>query len=115
MAKLSETEIQEAMRLVVSNQNEWFIDELGRSISETLTKARGDESGQIESAVSLTDLEKQTLHNFLAKLFKRKINLNFSLKLSLLGGLKISVGDWKLDCSLDNQLMQLQRFLGGST
>lgn len=60
---------------------------------------------RVESAVSLTQKEKQYIQRALVKLFGQNVKAEYGLDESLVGGMRIKVEDWIMDETLDRQLL----------
>ncbi len=103
--------INEALTLMDSDQSQEFVEEFHHSLNEAIEKTRGKYTAQIESAVELHDEEKKQITNLLETILKSKLRFQFSVNPRLLAGFKITVGDWKLDASITNQLEFLARRL----
>ncbi len=104
--------LQEALTLMNSEVHQVFIDDLKESVDRAIEKARGEKAALVESVTSFTPEEKQKLENILVTILKRRIRVNYSLKPNLLGGFRVSVGDWKLDGTLANQLNKIKSKFG---
>ena len=111
---VNRNKLNEAVKLLNSQSSEAFVNELELTISDALAKAKGEKLAKIESSVPMNPEEKQKVDNILMNIFKNKINSYYETKPALLGGFKITVGDWKLDASILNQLNLLKTNLGGN-
>lgn len=103
--------LETAIKLADSNQSDIFLEELEHSLEEAVAHTRTVHGAHIDTAVELANEEKHKLEVLIEKIFKRTMNLEYHIQPQLLGGLRISVGDWKLDATLLNQLRQLTRAL----
>lgn len=79
---------------------------------ETLLKsvtanARNQGAARVESAVALTSQERQAIAEALEKILGRGIRVDARVVPSLMGGLRITVGDWVVDTTLDYQLTRM--------
>lgn len=110
---VNRNKLNEAVNLLNSNSSEAFINELELTISDALARAKGEKLAIIESSVPIKLEEKKKIEMILSQIFKNQINTYYETKPALLGGFKITVGDWKLDASLLNQLNLLKETLGG--
>lgn len=104
--------LQEALALMSSEVHHVFVDDLSESIDRAIEKARGEKAALVESVTPFIPEEKQKLENILVNILKRRIRINYSLKPNLLGGFRVSVGDWKLDGTLANQLNKIKSQFG---
>ncbi len=103
--------LHEALDLVNSEKSEVFIEELTRSVGETMARSKGEDEAFVESAIELDAGEKAQIENILFKLFKRVVKVNYYLKQQLLGGFKITIGDWKLDATLAHEISSMKKSL----
>jgi F0F1-type ATP synthase delta subunit len=65
----------------------------------------------VETAVNLTAAETTTINQIIEKLVGHPITLVNQVKPAIIGGLRITIGDWILDSSLIYQLDQLKSIL----
>jgi F-type H+-transporting ATPase subunit delta len=81
-------------------------------VRSALNKVSADEQNRnvafVETAIELSEKEFADLKKALEGLFKRTLEVKMNVKPELLGGMRISVGDWIYDATLSNQLYQLQ-------
>ena len=80
---------------------------LGRVTAE----AKKQKVAHIESTVPLTDMEKNAIKRTLAHHIDHEVTLECVVNNTLLGGLKIQIGDWIIDTSLKSQLDQMATIL----
>jgi len=69
------------------------------------------EKAVVTSVISLTQKEKQAVSQRIERIVGYKIALQFIVDKSILGGLKVTIGDWKFDGSLLVQLKSIVRQL----
>jgi len=74
-------------------------------------QARKEKEAYVTSAVALSNTEKQDLAEILANLIGHAVHLETRVDSSLVGGLKIQVGDWIVDTSLRGQLESMGHLL----
>jgi F-type H+-transporting ATPase subunit delta len=70
--------------------------------------ASGQESGEVRSAIALTEDQQQRLTAAVAKSTGRAVALTFVVDPSLLGGVVTRIGDTVIDGSVKNRLDQLK-------
>ncbi|OGG26811.1 hypothetical protein A2960_01435 [Candidatus Gottesmanbacteria bacterium RIFCSPLOWO2_01_FULL_39_12b] len=104
--------LQEALDLMNFDTTHVFADDLQESIKLAVEKAKGEKAAMVESASTFIPAEKQKLENILDTIFKRRISVDYFVKPSLLGGFRVTVGDWKLDGTLACQLEKIQSKFG---
>lgn len=88
---------------------------VGVKVRSALSKITADvQSGNmavVETAVDLSDAEKSELGKVLEHILKRPVSLSVLKKTDMLGGMRITVGDWVYDATLSNQLKQIESHL----
>lgn len=71
------------------------------------TDAKRQNQARVESAVSLTLAERQTLSRILATLVGHSLSIRFTTRKELTAGFRIRVADWIVDTSFTGQLESL--------
>ncbi len=77
------------------------VEALLKSVS---ANARKEGSARVESAVALTPQERQEVAQALETILGRSIRIESRVVPSLLGGMRITVGDWVVDTTWEYQL-----------
>lgn len=113
MPKTDDSQLHEALELLNSPSSEVFVGELEQTIEQALIKAKAEKEALVESAITLTGSELKQLAQLLSSIFKKNLKLNLKIKPALIAGFRVSVGDWKLDATLLQQLNLLRENLGG--
>ena len=103
--------LSEALQLIESPSGLYFKQLLEQKVYEAVKSSRGETSGEVVSAVFLTQKEKALLIEKITQIFHREVELNFRVDKNVLGGFRIIIGDWKLAATLSTQLTQLQKNL----
>jgi F0F1-type ATP synthase delta subunit len=114
MKKNNTKQINEALDLLNSEVKDVFVDDLQLSIERAIDKAKGKANALIESAVVLSGPEKAKVEKLITEILKRTVEVTYGVKPTLLGGIKISVGDWKLDATLLHQIETMKNIFGGT-
>lgn len=63
------------------------------------------------SAVALTDEQKETISKKIRHLVHSDMAMTFVVDAELIGGLRVTIGDWRFDGSLKKQLNQIKHYL----
>lgn len=74
------------------------------ALHKITASARRETTARVESVVSLTAAEKQTIARVLSRLLSHTVTIEGKINKDLLGGLRMSVGDWIVDTSLVAQI-----------
>jgi F-type H+-transporting ATPase subunit delta len=69
---------------------------------------REQTEGKVETAVALTRDEMADVSASIDKLMGHPVKLQYEVRPDILGGLRITVGDWVLDTTLSGQLDELK-------
>lgn len=111
----SGVELTEALKLLNSNGGEEFAVKLERGVHVALAEIHGDTNTEIVSAVELAKEEKARLQQLLIRMLGRELKFNFHVSPVVLGGFKVTVGDWKLDASIAGRLKHMREIFGRIT
>lgn len=84
------------------------VRELFRKVT---AEASRQKYAKVEASVALTPGEKRSLAQCLEKLVGHPIELVIRVNAKLLGGFRVTVGDWVVDTSIANELRQLSESL----
>ncbi len=114
MPKNDHAIIDQALTLLQGELKELAAESINESVAKAVAEFTGDEYAQVQSAVLLTPDEKNKITNLLLVIFRRDVTIQYGVNPKLLGGFKISVGDWKLDASLATKIAELTNYLGGT-
>lgn len=104
MQNSKDARLHEALDLINQEENSALVESFKESIDETLAKVKGEPKAVITSAIQLSKAEKKGLETLLGKIFHREMRTAYEVSPRILGGLRIQVGDWKLDATLSYQL-----------
>lgn len=98
--------LKDTLKLI--DESDEFASELASTIEESVT-AHKEHTATIESATNLSETEMESLKELLKKRLKKDLGFEFRVNPQLLGGFRVSVGDWKLDASLLTRLEQMKQ------
>ena len=73
--------------------------------------AKHEHEARIHSPVKLTDGEIDSVRKILSRLVGHDVTVSQTIKKSLLGGLRIEIGDWVFDATLVHQLKRIREEL----
>ena len=80
-------------------------------LGKVTAAAKKQKVARVESALALTQTEKDTIKSALVHHLGHEVGLECSINTNLLGGLKNQIGDWIVDTSLKSQLDQMATVL----
>ncbi|MDR7073520.1 F0F1 ATP synthase subunit delta [Fictibacillus barbaricus] len=110
-AELS-TPVMNTIFLMVDRNRYLFITEMAAQFIELANEAQGIADAQVYSVRPLTDDELQKMEQtFAAKVGKRALRINNIVDPSLVGGVKIRIGNRIFDGSISGKLNRMERQL----
>lgn len=80
-------------------------------LTKVTQKANDENEAIAESAIALSLDQIERLTETLSKLVGHPVKIKVDIKESLIAGLRIKVGEWIIDTSVQNQLSQIQQSL----
>lgn len=96
------------MKLLVQEEDLDILPELSGALASVATGARQPVRAEVTSAVELTDSEKDALRKTLAQQYGADLVFAFSVDPSLMGGLRVRVGDRLIDTSVASRMAALR-------
>ena len=97
--------------MVVANGRIELLPEIGAQFQLLKNSAEGAADAEITSAFDLSAAQVSELVATLEKKFSRKLNPTVTVDPSLIGGVRVVVGDEVLDTSVRAKLQQMRRIL----
>ena len=73
--------------------------------------AKREHQAKVESAVSLTQAELQSITKILSRLSGHEVSLNSVVDPSLIGGFRVIMADWVMDSSIQSELSKMAQIL----
>jgi F-type H+-transporting ATPase subunit delta len=102
---------QSFLRVVIENRRLSALPEMAVQFRALSNRQSGVFNAEVFSAFPLADSDLQDLLPPLEKRFGRRLNLNMILDASLIGGVRVVVGDEVLDTSVKARLEQMKAAL----
>ncbi|MFN2200643.1 MAG: ATP synthase F1 subunit delta [Caldilineaceae bacterium] len=96
------------LNLLLQEEDLDLLPELPGALAAVATDQRQPTRAEVTSAVELTEQEKDALRKKLAEEFGRDLMFSFSVDPSLMGGLRVRVGDRLIDTSVASRLTALR-------
>ncbi|MFH1282133.1 MAG: ATP synthase F1 subunit delta [bacterium] len=107
-SKIDKIVIAFIIRLVISKRIKYF-EQIKEYYSDLNKNRSGIMSGTVISVKELVNEEKKEIVKILERLYKsKKMDLNYELDSSLIGGIKLMIGDTRYDFSLQGYLKSLR-------
>ncbi|MEK7141078.1 MAG: F0F1 ATP synthase subunit delta [Patescibacteria group bacterium] len=88
-----------------------LIPKVTAALHKITASASAGKTATVESVVVLTGTEKAQLGRFLSRLLAHTVTLECRTNRNLIGGIRVSVGDWVVDTSLSTQIIAMQEVL----
>jgi F-type H+-transporting ATPase subunit delta len=101
--------------LLVRKRREALLREIVRQYDALQLRARGEEPLTVTSAKELSGEELRALVGRLEKLYGKKFSVSQTVQPNLIGGVRITMGDRRIDGSVDGRLQELTRTLFAQT
>ena len=111
--KLSPEE-QNLIKLLLQNGEMALLTDVASSLAEAATGQSGPQKAEIVSAVELTQKEQESLQKKLISDYGDGLTFDFRIDESLLGGLRVRVGDRLIDTSVASRLSALRETLSAA-
>ena len=102
---------QNFLRTVIDNARVEALPEIAAQFRALVNRQRGSSDAVVYSAFDMTDAALAELGSTLEKRFSRKLNLSVQRDESLIGGVRVVVGDEVLDTSVKARLEQMKAAL----
>jgi F-type H+-transporting ATPase subunit delta len=104
-------EIKNLLKLMLQDGNLDLLSEVSLSLGRVASGQQAPVKAEITSAVELSEKEKEALRQSLTKQFGGDLSFTFSVDPSLMGGLRVRVGDRLIDTSVASRLTALRESL----
>ena len=102
------------LRVLLRNSRLTELSEINKKFASVLDERSGIVSAEVTSARPLSEAEKAEFQANLAKMTGKKVNLNFNINESIIGGVVTRVGSTVYDGSVKTQLENLKQQLIGN-
>ena len=85
------------------------IENMLKAVSENISARRGQLRATVETAIPLSDAQKKTLEEQLAKTIGHPVAVDASVKPELIGGVTVTLGSLLIDDSIKSKLERMGR------
>jgi F-type H+-transporting ATPase subunit delta len=117
--KVTGNEIQKItlslLDMVVKNGRENYLPAIARVFISETKKHNGITESVLTTAVKVDDKIKNQITDFIADLFKTKVELKEVVDKEIIGGFVLRIEDSFIDASIRNKLRKIEKELKGST
>jgi F-type H+-transporting ATPase subunit delta len=107
-------EIKNLLKVVLQDGNLELLPEINSALGRVVSGQQEPMKAEITSAAELSEQEKEALRQSLAKQFGADLSFTFNVDPSLLGGLRVRVGDRLIDTSVASRLTALRESLASA-
>jgi F-type H+-transporting ATPase subunit delta len=104
-------EINNLLKLLLQDGNLDLLSDISSALGRVVSGQQAPTKAEVISAVELSEQEKDALRQSLAKQFGGELTFTFSVDPSLMGGLRVRVGDHLIDTSVASRLAALRESL----
>lgn len=99
------------LRLIIDRRREAFFLDIINQYNKYADEARNIVDAEVRSAVQLTDKDYRELQQKLSKVTGKNVRLKSLIDTSLIGGIKVKIGDTVIDGSVTKKLSLLKNRL----
>ena len=104
-------EVEGFFSLLAKNNRIAQIPSIVAIFEDLANKESGVMTGEVRSAVELSEGEKADLKKVIEEKLSRKVNLNYSVDKNMIGGLEARVGSYIFEDSIKSHMQQLNDFI----
>ena len=105
------SEIKNLLKVMLQEGSLDQLAEVNSALGRAVSGQQAPTKAEVTSAVELSEQEKDALRQSLAKQYGADLSFTFSVDPSLLGGLRVRVGDRLIDTSVASRLTALRESL----
>ncbi|MFN8792559.1 MAG: ATP synthase F1 subunit delta [Bdellovibrionales bacterium] len=95
------------LRLLLENQRVTHLPEIVKACQALLDMEEGITRGKLRSATALGETVRADYERKIGQILKKKIYLESTLDSKIMGGVRVEIGGWTFDDSLETHLGQL--------
>ncbi|MCS7278444.1 MAG: ATP synthase F1 subunit delta [Thermodesulfobacteriaceae bacterium] len=106
-------ELERFLRMLVEKRRIQYIDEIVRVYSELVDEELNIARGELITAYPIDEEERKELEGVLSEFLKKEVYLEPKLDESIIGGIKIRIGDLIFDGSMKTQLRKIKETIKG--
>jgi F-type H+-transporting ATPase subunit delta len=104
-------EIKNLLQLMLQEGSLDSLADVSTALGRVVSGQQAPVKAEVASAVELSEQEKESIRQSLVKQFGGELTFTFSVDPSLLGGLRVRVGDRLIDTSVASRLTALRESL----
>jgi len=104
-------ELRNTLKLMVQDGNIGLVGELGDALAQVTSGKAAPTKAEVTSAVELSAEEQEKMRRTLAARYGEELVFSFAVDPSLMGGLRVRVGDRLIDTSVASRLQSMRESL----
>lgn len=105
-------ELRNTLKLMVQEGSLDLLDQLGDALAQANSEGKaGPVKAEVTSAIELSDEEQDRMRNALRERYGDNLTFTFHVNPSLMGGLRVRVGDRLMDTSVASRLQSMRERL----
>lgn len=104
-------ELKTFIELLAKNNRVGSLPEIAKSFSEIVEKASGIMTGEVTSAVTLSDSEKTEIQKSIESKLGHKVQLKFNTNDKMIGGIEAKVGSYLFEDSIKSHMQKLNDYI----
>ncbi|MEZ4682155.1 MAG: ATP synthase F1 subunit delta [Caldilineaceae bacterium] len=101
-------ELSNTLKVMVQDGNLGLVDELGDALAQVGTDTAGPIKAEVTSAVELSEEDQEKLRSSLKARYGDNLVFTFHVNPTLMGGLRVRVGDRLIDTSVASRLQAMR-------
>lgn len=107
----ADTIAADSVRVIAEQGRAELLPEIAELLAKKLTDHKGELDAHVTSARALSSIEQKEVAAALTKAMGKKVNLTLTEEASVIGGLKVHVGSYLLDATVETALKRMRQQL----
>lgn len=107
----SGSELETFFQLLVKNNRLAAIPQIATAFENKMSKEMGMVSGEVQSAVELTEQEKERVKKLIESKLSSSVDLKFKVNPNMIGGIEAKVGSYIFEDSVKSHFEKLNDFI----
>lgn len=104
-------ELKTFFELLAKNNRIGSLTDIARNFKEIVDKTSGVVTGEVTSAVALSDAEKSEVQKTIETKLGQKVQLKFSINEKMIGGIEARVGSYIFEDSIKSHMQKLNDYI----
>ena len=102
------SELNQALKAISVGKHTVLAEEIENGITEAVKRVKNGTVVTVTSAIVFNEAEKNRMERYIGDNFQEKIIVEYHIDPKILGGFRITVGDWYLDGTLLAQIDEIK-------